>query len=798
MARCATCGAASPLTSRAIGVCRECLVERPEAALKVAMEGHRASRAEFGLPPEPPRSPGGKPCNLCAARCVMADGEVGYCGIRGVRGGRMWSLSGTDFGLLDYYLDPHVTNCCNAWFCPAGTGCGYPKFAVREGPEVGYYILALFFYGCSLNCQFCLPPDVLVLTDEGMKTISQLFRKAPLKLSFLDHEEAYPASVYTITHTGRRARVLRVFRHWYEGELIALKPALGPPLECTPSHRLFVSDGPDAQTVKTVRADEVRSGSYLVTPRPRGESADAIDVEELLARHSAKLREPVRVTEELAAEIAVTAGNGLSGGTTVEEDGTVRSKGEERSCIPRFITLNEELAEILGLYCARGRVTRGGNGPHAHRLVISFGHRERGLVRRAVDVLESIFGVKCTVVERATSITVEIDEPTLASLFGELCGQGPREKHVPPRILLAPANVVKSFLRAYLKGDDRTTRGYVVASTSSKRLAFEILWLMIGLGMKPALYTSVPPRIERTGTGRVGRSRLYVIKVEERSFDSRMSSGAGSGIGAANYISWRIESVERRPYSGYVYNIEVDCEDHSYIANCIAVKNCQNWTHKALSRGKRITTRELVEVTLRNERITCWCWFGGSAEPQLPFAVNASRTVLEEKGEGRIVRICWEWNGDGNPALVRRAAELSLTSGGNVKFDLKAFTKSVHVALTGMDNEEILRNFELVYDEFYERRRDVPVLGATTLLVPQYVNEREVDQIARFIASLDPEIPYSLLVFHPDFKMNDVPVTPERQVWECYRAAKRHLRNVNVGNLHLLALWRSGFSAKLL
>ncbi|MCS6788885.1 MAG: radical SAM protein, partial [Aigarchaeota archaeon] len=290
MARCATCGATSPLTSRAIGVCKECLVERPEEALRVAMEGHRASRAEFGLPPEPPRSPGGKPCNLCAAKCVMAEGEVGYCGIRGVRDGKMWSLSGADSGLLDYYLDPHVTNCCNAWFCPAGTGCGYPKFAVRDGPEVGYYNLALFFYGCSLNCQFC-----------------------------------------------------------------------------------------------------------------------------------------------------------------------------------------------------------------------------------------------------------------------------------------------------------------------------------------------------------------------------------------------------------------------------------QNWTHKAISRGKRVTTRELVEVTLRNERITCWCWFGGSAEPQLPFAVNASRTVLEEKGERRVVRICWEWNGDGNPALVRRAGELSLASGGNVKFDLKAFTRSVHVALTGMDNEEILRNFELVYDEFYERRRDVPV-----------------------------------------------------------------------------------------
>lgn len=67
----------------------------------------------------------------------------------------------------------------------------------------------------------------------------------------------------------------------------------------------------------------------------------------------------------------------------------------------------------------------------------------------------------------------------------------------------------------------------------------------------------------------------------------------------------------------------------------------------------------------------------------------------------------------------------------------------------------------------------------------------EVERIARFIASLDETIPYSLLVFHPEFMMNDMPITPEKQVWECYRAAAKHLRRVNIGNLHLL-----GFAKK--
>jgi pyruvate formate lyase activating enzyme len=367
MAECSVCRQFSPFIASAIRVCRRCLLERPEDALIIVRESHARARTGFGLPPSPPKSSRGVACNLCAAACVIPEGGVGYCGIRGARGGRMWSLSGTDYGLLSYYLDPHVTNCCNAWFCPAGTGCGYPRYAARDGPELGYYNLALFFYGCSFNCLFC-----------------------------------------------------------------------------------------------------------------------------------------------------------------------------------------------------------------------------------------------------------------------------------------------------------------------------------------------------------------------------------------------------------------------------------QNWNHKMLKMGRKVTTRELVDLTLSNDKITCWCWFGGSAEPQLPFAVNSSRKLLELKGD-KICRICWEWNGDGNPALVKRAGEQALVSGGNVKFDLKAFDSPLHIALTGMPNEATLRNFELIYREFYNERRDVPVLGATTLLVPHYVDEEEVSSIAKFIAELDDTIPYNLLVFHPDFMMRDLPITPERQVLNCYKAAKKYLRRVTVSNLHLLA-----------
>lgn len=214
--------------------------------------------------------------------------------------------------------------------------------------------------------------------------------------------------------------------------------------------------------------------------------------------------------------------------------------------------------------------------------------------------------------------------------------------------------------------------------------------------------------------------------------------------------------------------------------NCIF---CQNALHKEFGNVQPLSLNEFVSSVKRNENAYCVCYFGGSPEPQLPFAIRASEAILADKN----LPICWEWNGCGNRDLVRRAAELSAQSGGIVKFDLKTFDPNLSRALSGVPNQRAYENFELIATEFFEQSNP-PVLTATTLLVPFYVDEHEVEHIASFIANLNPEIPYSLLVFHPQFYMRDLPVTPREQVYRCYEAAKRHLKNVNIGNKHLLGL----------
>ncbi len=229
----------------------------------------------------------------------------------------------------------------------------------------------------------------------------------------------------------------------------------------------------------------------------------------------------------------------------------------------------------------------------------------------------------------------------------------------------------------------------------------------------------------------------------------------------------------------------------SCTVNCLF---CQNWHYRDMlpdrsvirdgvpeSPPKRtISAGELAGAA--NERTFCVCYFGGDPTSQMPHALAASKELAK-----RGVRVCWETNGTANPKLMRRAVEYSFQTGGLVKFDLKAYDETLHTALTGVSNQRTLENFAHAAGRFSERPQ-LPLVMASTLLVPGYVDPKEVEQIAAFIASLDVNIPYALLGFGPSFYMSDLPPTSVRHAEEAAAAARAAgLKNVRIGNRHLLS-----------
>ncbi|MBO8174464.1 MAG: radical SAM protein [Thermococcus sp.] len=224
---------------------------------------------------------------------------------------------------------------------------------------------------------------------------------------------------------------------------------------------------------------------------------------------------------------------------------------------------------------------------------------------------------------------------------------------------------------------------------------------------------------------------------------------------------------------------------------------CQNVQHKYmikegkidLGEGVVLSTEELANIALQR-RTTCVCYFGGDPTPHSIYALKVSREILKRAEESKETkRICWETNGLENPKIMMKMAELSLKSGGIVKIDWKAYTPTVYQALTGINGEKaierIKENVRLVLK--MGEGREPPLLVVSTLVLPHYVDEHEVFNIASYIAEINPETPYVVLAFAPQHLMHDVLTTSRRQMKKVYQAAQEAgLKNIYIGNPWLL------------
>jgi pyruvate formate lyase activating enzyme len=248
---------------------------------------------------------------------------------------------------------------------------------------------------------------------------------------------------------------------------------------------------------------------------------------------------------------------------------------------------------------------------------------------------------------------------------------------------------------------------------------------------------------------------------------------AGSSAGYPEF------SFSKGPEHGYT-NLAVFYEACTF--DCLY---CQNWHFREQVSSTRFRTAEELADSV-DHRTACICYFGGDPTPQLFHALQASKTA-RDRNRDRILRICWETNGSMNPTFLKKMVDLSITSGGCMKFDLKAYNENLHKALCGVSNKQTLENFKWVSKRII-KRSDPPLLIASTLLVPGYIDAIEVKSIAQFIASCNPEIPYSLLAFYPHFYMPDLPTTSRKHAEECQQAAiDAGLTRVHIGNLHLLS-----------
>ena len=106
--------------------------------------------------------------------------------------------------------------------------------------------------------------------------------------------------------------------------------------------------------------------------------------------------------------------------------------------------------------------------------------------------------------------------------------------------------------------------------------------------------------------------------------------------------------------------------------------------------------------------------------------------------------------------------------------DLKGFTPSWYQRLGG-DLETVKRSVALAAEWCH--------VEVTTLLIPgENDSEEEIRELARWLASISPEIPLHLSRFFPQYQMVDRLPTPVEQVYRLAEAARGYLSYVYTGN----------------
>lgn len=244
-----------------------------------------------------------------------------------------------------------------------------------------------------------------------------------------------------------------------------------------------------------------------------------------------------------------------------------------------------------------------------------------------------------------------------------------------------------------------------------------------------------------------------------------------SGMGYPNYSYTIGREI------GYS-NLSVFCVGCNY--DCAF---CQNWHHREMVKRKEsYEIRKLDFDRFIHDKISCICFFGGDPSVQLD---KISEYCKDVEGKNKILRFCLETNGNFNQKFLKKFAEISLRSGGGIKFDLKFWNSDLNEAITGVKNRNSYECFRML-GEMHRERVKVSFLRASTLLIPGYITPDEVEAIAKFIREISSAIPYSLLAFSPRFKMKSLPSTSMKLAYECKKKAKEYLEQVSIGNRWLL------------
>ncbi len=290
-----------------------------------------------------------------------------------------------------------------------------------------------------------------------------------------------------------------------------------------------------------------------------------------------------------------------------------------------------------------------------------------------------------------------------------------------------------------------------------------------------------------------------------------------------NEISRLITSIHLSRPENYLSIYQSGCN--------FSCRKCHSWYFSKIKNGSWYSPEDILEqaivyagsVTLSEPRqkATAWhahdtchccgsCVLYGKPSPSCPGILSVESITLSPQGFGPVRNIVAFTGGDLTccPEFYGRCATLIklhtrlwvlietngygltpenlnyLKNSGVDAFwlDIKAWDKQTHKWLTGCDNAAILKLPEQL------RKLDF-VLEVLTLYIPGLVETEQLEKIAQHLNAVDPSIPFTILAFFPEYRMQKFKRPSVEQMVEAYQKVKTTgLLNIRLGNLGVFAV----------
>jgi len=368
----------------------------------------------------------------------------------------------------------------------------------------------------------CLPKGVPIITNPKFKSIENI-----------------KVNDYVLTHSCKFQKVKQTFVRYYKGDLIEIKPRGFPPFLVTPEH-----------PIRVISRRYISRGKQKFVAVSRSFNRKPQWIEASMLSKKWILTYPI-----------------------INEEKDVK--------IYKNIKVDEDFLTLCGYYLGKGTWDKNDKPYQIH---FDFHIKKKHCSLKLVRILNK-YGINARTYTHSSRniVSVYTSSFSLGSTLLELFGRKSKEKHMPQWFLTLPRKKQVHLLKALWEGDGYIgkIKNYWRASysTISPLLAFQVHQFLLRQGIAAMLTINARQGYQKSYrvivTGKYYLRRFFRMMGLDINLDIKLNNVSERQYITVddNFLYTPIFRINRIPYEGKVYNLEVD-QDHSYVTFGASLHNC--------------------------------------------------------------------------------------------------------------------------------------------------------------------------------------------------------------------------------